>query len=125
MHAHLNASRRRFVIQSLAVVAALPLLGAALSACTKTGGGGSDNPPEGETAVKEDDPVAASLGYKADASKVDTAKFPKRAGAEGAKQNCGNCQFYTAKSGGWGACQILRTGLVKEAGWCNTWAQKA
>lgn len=114
-------NRREFLVQSLGLVATIPVLGAVLSACNDS----SDTPPNGEAAVKEDDPVASSLGYKSDASQVDTAKFPKHAGAEGAKQSCKNCQFYTAKSGGWGACQILRTGDVKETGWCNTWAQKA
>ena len=39
-------------------------------------------------------------------------------------QNCGNCQLYTAQSGGVGKCQLFATGLVKEAGWCASWAAK-
>jgi len=34
--------------------------------------------------VPEDDALAQSMGYVKDASTVDTAKFPKRAGADGA-----------------------------------------
>ena len=38
--------------------------------------------------LAEDHPIAVALGYKADASQVDVQKYPKRAGAEGAKQFC-------------------------------------
>ena len=37
-------------------------------------------PPE----LQESDPIAIALGYKKDASTVDTTKYPKRAGAGGA-----------------------------------------
>lgn len=118
----LSSSRRDFLRNSFVVLAALPVLGTVLASCTKKGG---SNPPEGTTAVKEDDPLAASLGYKHEASAVDTAKYPKRAGAEGAKQFCHNCQFYTARGdSGWGDCTILRGGVVKAEGWCNSWALK-
>jgi hypothetical protein len=123
----LDRRRREFLGQSLWLVASLPFLGQFLAACDKKGvTTGSDTPPNGEAAVSESDPVAASLGYRADATKVDTAKFPKRKGAEGEKQFCNNCQFFTAKGdSGWGACQIIRSGDVKATGWCNTWAKKA
>lgn len=121
--------RREFLRHTAWLGAALPILGAlggfgtALSACND---GGSDTPPNGEAPAKEDEAVAASLGYRQDATKVDVAKFPKRAGAEGEKQFCKNCQFFTAKGdSGWGTCQIIRTGDVKATGWCNTWALKA
>lgn len=117
-----SSSRRDFLRNSFLMLAALPVLGTVFTSCTKKGA----NPPEGTTAVKEDDPVAASLGYKHEASAVDTSKFPKRAGAEGAQQFCHNCQFYTARGdSGWGDCSIIRSGVVKAEGWCNTWAKKA
>src|SRR5262245_36350018 len=43
--------------------------------------------------VNPKDPTAEALGYVEDAKKADTKKFPKRAGAEGAKQFCYNCMF--------------------------------
>lgn len=121
----LNASgnnRREFLQKSVWLFASLPVLGMILNACNSDS---NDTPPNGEQAVKEDDPVASSLGYRMDATKVDSEKFPKHKGPEGEKQACNNCSFFTAKSdSGWGACQILRTGDVKASGWCNTWNAK-
>ena len=121
MNPLVNPSRHRFIAQSLVMLAALPAAASFLSACN---GDSNDAPPAGEAAAKEDEPIAASLGYKADATQVDTMRFPKRKGPEGEKQNCKSCQFYTAKNDGWGSCQIIRSGLVKAGGWCNTWAPK-
>ena len=81
----------------------------------------ADNEPKH---VDENDAVAASLGYKHNADNVDKAKFAKKAGPGGDKQLCDNCQFYTAKSGEWGECQIIRAGLVAKGGWCNSWQPK-
>jgi hypothetical protein len=115
--------RREFLQNSLWLLAAFPLLAHVLTGCDSKSGNSAV--PAGKQAAKEDEAVAASLGYKEDASKVDTAKFPKRAGPEGSKQFCHNCQFYTAEGdSGWGNCQIIRSGLVKADGWCNTWAAK-
>ena len=41
-----------------------------------------DLKPGSLPALGESNPVATALGYRHDATKVDTAKFPKRAGAE-------------------------------------------
>jgi hypothetical protein len=73
----------------------------------------------------EDDPVAKALGYVHDATKVDTAKFPKRAGAGGATQFCNNCLQFAATGDGWGTCTILPGKRVAAAGWCNVWVKKA
>lgn len=72
-------------------------------------------------------PQAVSLGYHVDAKKVDTKKWPKRAGAEGAKQFCHNCQFYQTAQGSeaQAPCQIFMNKGVKGEGWCNTWTKKA
>jgi hypothetical protein len=43
----------------------------------------------------KNDPQAAALVYKADASKVDAAKHPKFA----AGQACSNCALYQGKAG--------------------------
>ena len=85
------------------------------------------------TAVDADnDMMAKTLGYVHDATKADVVKFPKRAGAEGAKQFCNNCVLMTqgglkvaGKEGDWGKCALFQTGLVNVNGWCNSWAPKA
>lgn len=75
--------------------------------------------------VAEDDPTALALGYKHDADEVDTSAYPKRAGEEGAKQYCSNCQLYAGGDAEWGACPIFGGKLVKATGWCNSWVPKA
>ena len=76
-------------------------------------------------------PQAVALGYHHDASKVDTKKWPKRAGAAGAKQFCNNCQFFMVDKGAdptkvaAAPCQILMSKGVQAKGWCNTWTQRA
>lgn len=75
--------------------------------------------------VSESEPMAKSLGYHVDASKVDAKKWPKRAGAEGGKQYCWNCQFYQVKTDPkttkTGPCTIFANKAVEGAGWCNSW----
>lgn len=76
--------------------------------------------------VDEKDPMAMSLGYMNDATKVDVAKYPRRAGEAGAKQFCNNCQLYSGKAGEeWGPCAIFPGRQVNAKGWCNSWVQKA
>lgn len=75
--------------------------------------------------LSETDSLAVALGYYASAAKVDTAKWPKKAGADGKTQQCSNCMFYTASAGGKdGNCQIFPKNRVAAAGWCNSWAKK-
>lgn len=74
--------------------------------------------------VTEDDPTALALGYKHDASTVDTTKFPKRAGAGGAEQFCNNCALYGGDADGWGSCSIFQGRYVSGNGWCNAWVGK-
>jgi hypothetical protein len=76
--------------------------------------------------VGEDEPLAQAMGYVADAGTVDTAKFPKRAGEEGAKQYCYNCALYAGEADAETApCSIFQNRLVRGAGWCNAWVPKA
>jgi len=73
-------------------------------------------------AVSESDPQASALGYKADASKADKAKFPKYA----AGQMCGNCSLYQGKAGDkTGPCMIFSGKQVSSTGWCSAWTKKA
>lgn len=83
-------------------------------------------------ALDEGDAMAKTMGYSADALKVDNAKFPKHSGPEGAKQFCSNCILMTqgglkveGKEGEWGKCALFQNGLVNLKGWCNSWAPKA
>lgn len=81
--------------------------------------------------VDETNPTAIALGYKHDASQVDTSKFAKRASEEGKKQFCHNCMFFSqggqkvaGKDGEYGKCTLFPTGLVASKGWCNSWTLK-
>ena len=71
--------------------------------------------------VAENDAQAAGVGYKADASKVDKAKYPKYA----AGQNCGNCALFQGKAGAAsGGCGLFPGKQVSAKGWCSAWAKK-
>ena len=71
--------------------------------------------------VAESDPQAVGVGYKADASKVDKAKFPKYA----AGQSCANCALYQGAAGSSsGGCGLFPGKQVAAKGWCNAWAKK-
>jgi hypothetical protein len=76
--------------------------------------------------VTEDEPLAQAMGYVLDASTVDTAKFPKRAGEAGAKQFCNNCALYAGEADAETApCSIFQNRPVRGAGWCNAWVAKS
>ena len=72
--------------------------------------------------VAENDPQAAGVGYKADASKVDKAKYPKYA----AGQLCSNCALYQGAAGSAsGGCGLFPGKQVAAKGWCSAYAKKA
>lgn len=72
--------------------------------------------------VDEKDPVAASLGYVADASKVDKAKYPKFVAGQG----CHVCALYQGKAGAAsGPCPLFAGKQVSVKGWCSAFAKKA
>ncbi|AMP00098.1 high-potential iron-sulfur domain protein [Collimonas arenae] len=72
--------------------------------------------------VTESDPQSMALGYKADASKADKAKFPKYA----AGQSCSNCSLYQGKPGdAAGGCPLFAGKQVAANGWCSAWTKKA
>ncbi len=71
--------------------------------------------------VSEDGPVATSLGYKADHTTVDTEKYPKKAGADGAKQQCTTCSIYQKIDDEYGLCPIFAGKRVHATGWCTSW----
>jgi hypothetical protein len=71
--------------------------------------------------VSESDPTAVALGYKANASTVDKAKFPQYA----AGQSCSNCALYQGAAGSSsGPCPIFAGKAVSSTGWCSSYAKK-
>ena len=105
-----NTSRRRFIKQTGTIALVSVAAPAAWAAQPK---------------LAEDDPIAIALGYKEDASQVDTQKYPKRAGESGATQFCNNCALYAEQADGFGTCTAIPGKLVAGLGWCNAWVPKA
>ncbi len=72
--------------------------------------------------VDEKDPQAAALGYVADATKANKAKYPKYA----AGQVCSGCQLYQGKAtDAAGPCAIFAGKQVSSKGWCSAYTKKA
>jgi NMD protein affecting ribosome stability and mRNA decay len=69
---------------------------------------------QAQAMVVETDAQASSLGYKADATKVDKAKQPKYA----AGQLCSNCALFQGAA-------IFAGKQVAAKGWCSAYAKKA
>jgi hypothetical protein len=103
----MKSSRRSFLITSIGVATTVALSRQAFA----------DAPKASET-----DPTAQALGYKADASKVDKAKFAKYA----AGQDCSNCTFYQGKAAdAWAPCPMFGGKQVAGKGWCSAYNKKA
>ncbi|MCC8391495.1 high-potential iron-sulfur protein [Paraburkholderia sp. MMS20-SJTR3] len=103
----ISRNRRTFLLQAAGLCAALASAGEALAAAPL---------------VDESDPTAASLGYRAKAASVDTAKFPKYHAGE----RCANCRFYTgAAADAAGPCPMFAGKTVAADGWCNVYAPRA
>ncbi len=71
--------------------------------------------------LSESDATAQALGYHADASAVDTAKWPKKAGPDGENQMCSTCSLFQDQGDGHGGCSIFPGKRVNANGWCNAW----
>jgi hypothetical protein len=72
--------------------------------------------------VAETDANAVALGYKADTTKVDKAKYP----AHKPTANCANCALYQGKPGDAGGnCPLFAGKQVHAKGWCSAYAPKA
>ncbi len=98
-------SRRRFI-------SLVPLLGAAALARAQAPA----------PLVDPKDPQATALGYAADATKVDKAKYPKYA----AGQACSSCALYQGKAGdASGPCPLYAGKAVSAKAWCSAWVKKA
>ncbi|GAB2902573.1 high-potential iron-sulfur protein [Paraburkholderia jirisanensis] len=72
--------------------------------------------------ISESDPTAQALGYKADATKVDRAKYSTYMAGE----TCANCQFYQGQATAPSApCPLLGSKAVSGKGWCAGYVKKA
>jgi hypothetical protein len=65
--------------------------------------------------------LAVSLGYVADASQVDTAKYKNHV----AGQKCANCiLFLGAANAIDGPCQVFQGSSVPTAAWCSSYVKR-
>lgn len=71
--------------------------------------------------LDEKSPQAAALGYVADASRADKAKYKQYA----AGQACANCALFQGKAGdAAAACPLFAGKQVAAKGWCSAYAKK-
>jgi hypothetical protein len=72
------------------------------------------------TPLDPNDPMAKSLSFTTDASKVSASANPTyKAG-----QKCGTCAQYQGGSAATGGCNIFAGHSVPTGGWCKVWAAK-
>ena len=101
-----QSNRRVFLMQVAAAGTALTAAGAAQAQAAM---------------VDEKDPQAVALGYAADTTKVDAAKYPNHK----PDQKCSGCALYTGKAGDKeGPCTVFQNKIVTADGWCATYAKK-
>ena len=104
-------SRRAIVKTSLLAGLGIPVLGLAVQEARA-----ADLTP-----LSESDPLAKSLNFVTDASKVNAAANPTYKST----QKCANCAQFQGKPGdATGACTIFAGHTVPQGGWCKVWAQK-
>jgi len=103
---------RREALKSLAVLAGVVVAGAAAREAQA-----ADALPH----VAPTDPLAVSLSYVEDASKVDTKKFTTFTPA----QRCSTCLRFTGKaSDAFGPCVLFAGKVVSTNGWCSVYVKK-
>jgi High potential iron-sulfur protein len=103
----MKIDRRTFVIHA---AAGLTILAGASRASAMAG-----------PVTDEKDPKAEALGYRADAAKVDSAKFPGYA----AGQTCGGCASFKGSPGiAAGPCPRMPKPVLA-GGWCSAYAKKS
>jgi hypothetical protein len=104
----MSLSRRTFIENSAFLIATVGISDAAWSAAAPM--------------LSESDPTAMALGYKANASDVDKAKFAQYAPG----QSCSSCALYQGAAGSTsGPCAIFAGKTVSAKGWCSSYAKKA
>jgi hypothetical protein len=68
------------------------------------------------------DAQAVALGYVADATKADKARYAKYAPG----QSCANCALYQGAAGSVAApCPLYQGKRVPAKAWCGAWVKKA
>jgi high potential iron-sulfur protein len=73
------------------------------------------------TPLDPSDPLAKSLSFTTDASKVNASANPTYKPT----QKCGNCAQFQGKPADASApCTIFAGHTVPQGGWCKVWAQK-
>ena len=104
----MKINRRTFAIQSLVGTAGLLAMNAAQAQAAL---------------LLESNSQAKTLGYRAEASQVERASFPKYAPG----QKCTACQMFRAQQPATaaGPCAIFPGKLVSADGWCDAFIQKA
>ncbi len=104
-------SRRAMVKRSLLAGALMPAMGLIGNAADAAA----------MPLLDPNDPQAKSLGYVADASKVNAAANPTfKAG-----QKCSTCAQYQGKAtDATAGCNVFAGHSVPANGWCKVWAQK-
>lgn len=71
--------------------------------------------------LAEDDPTAAALGYRNDATKVDRKKYANYVPGK----DCDECMQFDGKKGdAWAPCKIFPGKAVNAHGWCTAFQQK-
>jgi High potential iron-sulfur protein len=71
--------------------------------------------------LSEKDAQAVALGYVADTTKADGAKFKNHANT----QLCSNCALFQGKAtDAAGGCPLFAGKQVAAKGWCSAWAKK-
>lgn len=104
-------SRRRFLLQSAAVLGAAPLFTRGVPGFAQA----QDLPK-----LPLDNAQAKALAYTEDAATA-TAHASFKAGS-----NCANCQFIQGADGAeYRPCQLFPGHSVASKGWCSAWAKKA
>lgn len=104
----MSDSTRRIFFKQVAATGSVLLAGSAMA---QAGG-----------MVDEKSAQAVALGYKADTTKVDKAKYPKHTN----EQKCTNCQLFAGKpTDAAGGCPLFAGKQVAGPGWCSAWVKKA
>lgn len=117
----MSNDRRQFLKLSLLTAASLGLLSIRESASAQAPAAGKKLP-----LVSEADPMAKSLGFHLDASKVDVKKWSKKAGPDGKTQLCQNCLLFNGgkiTKDAEAPCTLFPGKAVPAAGWCNSFAK--
>jgi hypothetical protein len=104
-------SRRAMVKSGLIAGALVPAIGLV----------GNSVMADSLTPLDPNDPVAKSLSFTTDASKVSASANPTyKAG-----QKCGTCAQYQGGNAASGGCNIFAGHSVPSGGWCKVWVTKS